>query len=126
MVTTIAGPQAVSSQTLASKAGIDNANIGDKRYFQIHPNVVISIPQPRVTAKVLRPFNVELTPKEGGYMATSDISNAFELGATAGRALKNYLEFLVDELFWLQENAEQLSSSVQDDFHRLRRHMRIV
>jgi len=59
-------------------------------------------------------------------MATSDISNAFELGATAGRALKNYLEFLADELFWLQENAEQLSSSVQDDFHRLRRHMRIV
>jgi hypothetical protein len=57
-------------------------------------------------------------------MATSNISNAFELGATPGYALKNYLEFLVDELFWLQENAEQLSSSVQDDFHRLRRYIK--
>lgn len=126
MVATIAGPRAVSSQTLAPKAGIGNANIGDKRYVQIHPDVVISISQPRITAIVLQPFNVELTPKEGGYVATSNISNAFELGATPGYALKNYLEFLVDELFWLQENAEQLSSSIKNDFHRLRWYMRIV
>ncbi len=126
MVSTIVRPQAVNSQTLATKAGIDNANIGDKLFVQIQPDVVISISHPGATAVVLQPFYVALTPKDGGYLATSDISNAFELGATTGLALKNYLEFLVDELFWFRENAEHLSSSVQDDFDRLRRYMWIV
>ena len=118
--------RATSSQTTASKAGIDNANTRSKGYFFIGPNVRISLSRPRVTAMVTLPFVVELTPREGGYLATSDISNAYELGATAGQALRNYLEFLADELLWLQKNEKHLSPSIQEDLRLLQRYLRIV
>jgi signal transduction histidine kinase len=126
MATAIADFQATSSRTTASKAGIDNANIGSKGYCLIYPYVGISISHPRATAMVIQPFVVELTPREGGYMATSDISNAYELGATAGQALRNYLEFLVDELIWLQNHEEDLSSSIHEDLRLLQSYLRIV
>ena len=118
--------RATTSQTTTSKAGIDNANTRSKGYFFIDPNVTISLSHPRLTAMVTQPFVVELTPREGGYLATSDISNAYELGATAGQALRNYLEFLADELLWLQKNEKHLSPSIQEDLRLLQRYLRIV
>ena len=118
--------KATSSQTTASRAGIDNANTLSKLYCLIDPYVRISLSRPHATAIVIQPFVVELTPKEGGYMVTSNISNAFELGTTAGQALRNYLEFLADELVWLQKNVEQLSPSILGDLRLLQDYLRIV
>ena len=126
MATAIEGFQATSSRTTASKAGIDNANIRIKSYIGIYPPVKIGISHPHINAIVIRPFVVELTPRDGGYTATSDISNAFELGTTEGEALRNYLEFLVDELLWLQKNVAQLSPSIQEDLRLLQRYLQIV
>ncbi len=78
------------------------------------------------TAIVTQPFVIELIPREGGYLATSDISNAYELGATAGQALRNYLEFLADELLWLQKNEKDLSPSIQEDLRLLQCYLQIV
>lgn len=100
--------------------GIANASCN------VHRGVEISIDEPNATGVVIRPFVIELDPTEEGYIATSRISNAFELGATPLEAVKNYLEFLVDELFWLQKNVEQLSPSIQEDLHLLQRYLRIV
>lgn len=118
--------KAISSQTTISETGIDNADIERRRYCFIDSHVEIGAPDLHATALVIQPFVVELTPRETGYLATSDISNAYELGATAGQALRNYLEFLVDELLWLQKNEEQLSPSIQEDLRLLQRYLRIV
>ncbi len=125
MATAIADFQATSSRSVVSRVGIDNA-IEGRDYIRIHADVEISIFQPGTTARVIQPFYVEVIPTEDGYMASSGISNAFELGKTAGQALRNYLEFLVDELIWLQKNVKQLSPSIQEDLHLLQRFLRIV
>jgi hypothetical protein len=130
MATAIADFQATSSRSVVSRVGIDNAIEGRDYiridYIRIHADVEISIFQPGATARVIQPFYVEVIPTEDGYMASSGISNAFELGKTAGQALRNYLEFLVDELIWLQKNVKQLSPSIQEDLHLLQRFLRIV
>ena len=100
--------------------GIENTSCN------VYPGVEISIDEPKATAIVIRPFVIELTPTQEGYMATSRISNAFELGSTLFQAARNYLEFLVDEILWLQKNVEQLSPSIQGDLRRLQRYLRIV
>ncbi len=86
----------------------------------------ISISKPKATAIVIRSFVIGLTPTEEGYMATSQISNSYELGVTPQQAIRNYLEFLVDELIWLEKNQENLSSSIHEDFSLLQSHLRIV
>ncbi len=114
------------SQTILARPGIDNENTVSKGYCIIHQGVRIIVSRPQATAIVIQPFVVELTPREGGYLATSDISNGYELGVTVGQVLRNYLEFLVDELFWLQKNEEQLSPSIQEDLRRLQCYLRIM
>jgi len=109
---TILGPEGVG--------GIKNT------YCDIHRGVKISIYNPKATAIVIRPFVIELIPTEEGYIATSRISNAYELGATPLRAARTYLEFLVDELIWLQNHEEDLSSSIHEDLRLLQSYLRIV
>lgn len=48
----------------------------------IHSGLRIRLDEPRATVVVTRPFVVKLTSTEEGYMATSRISNTFELGST--------------------------------------------
>ena len=100
--------------------------MSEKKTCNIYRDIEVSIDEPKVTAIVIHPFVIELTPTEEGYMATSRISNAFELGSTLFQATKNYLEFLVDEILWLQKNVEQLSPSIQEDLRCLQRYLRIV
>jgi hypothetical protein len=114
---------------LNSKAAIfgsrregNRANVG----CNIHQGVKISISKPKATALVIRPFVIGITPTEEGYMVSSHISNSYEVGTTPLRAVKNYLEFLVDELVWLQKNEENLSSSIHEDFRLLQSYLRIV
>lgn len=102
-----------------------SANIGTKDYY-IQRGGVISVSHPQATALVIQPFIIEIVPTEEEYLATSRISNAYELGATPGQAVRNYLEFLVDELIWLQKHEETLSDSVYEDLCLLQRYLRIV
>ena len=118
--------KAISSQTTIAETDFDNADTEKRQYCFIDSRVEIGAPDLPATALVIQPFVVELIPRETGYLAISDISNAYELGATAGQALRNYLELLVDELLWLQKNEEQLSPSIQEDLRLLQRYLRIV
>ena len=105
-----------------SKREGERANVG----CNIHKGVRISISKPEATALVIRPFVIGITPTEEGYMVTSRISNSYEVGATPLQAVKNYLEFLVDELVWLQKNEENLSSSIHEDLRLLQNYLQIV
>jgi hypothetical protein len=92
----------------------------------IGKNLRIRIHKPEATAIVIRPIMIGLSPTEEGYMASSHISNAYELGATPYQAISNYLEFLVDELLWLRNNEENLSSSIREELYLLQSYLRIV
>lgn len=92
----------------------------------IGKDVEISIDEPEAAAIVIRPFVIGLTHTEEGYMASSRISNAYELGATPYQAIRSYLEFLIDELLWLRKNEENLSSSMHEDLYLLQSYLRIV
>jgi hypothetical protein len=115
----------VNSRTTISRTGIASANIG-RIFCNIHQGSKINVYHPEVTAIVIRPFVVEITPTEEEYLATSHISKAYELGVTPGIAVKNYLEFLVDELIWLQKHEENLSPSIHEDLRFLQNYIRIV
>lgn len=109
---TIFGPESAGATTIVG------CGIGE--------GVKISIDKPEVTAIVIRPFVIGLTRTEEGYMASSHISNAYESGATPIQAIKSYLEFLVDELFWLRKNEDNLSASIHEDLYLLQSYLRIV
>src|SRR5438128_1909237 len=79
--------------TLERKRVFASANIGNINYY-IHQGTTISVSNPQATARVIQPFVIEVVPSEEEYLATSRISNTYELGATPGQAVKNYLEFL--------------------------------
>ena len=91
----------------------------------IHSGTRIRLDKLKTTVVVTRPFVIELTPTEDGYMASSRISNAFELGSTLSEAARNYLEFLADELLWLHRNLEHLSPPLQEGFHLLQHYLRV-
>jgi hypothetical protein len=94
--------------------------------FNVHQGVKVPIYKPRATAIVIKPFVIGITPTDAGFMATSQISNSYELGATPQQAIRNYLEYLVDELIWLKKNQEELSSTIQGDLSLLQNYLRIV
>src|SRR5574337_1281428 len=99
---------------------------GEGKNYLIHPGVIIKIFDPQATAIVAQPFIVEVVPMESDFLATSRISNAYELGVSVGQALRNYLEFLVDELIWLQIHKKELSPSIAEDLRLLQNYLRIV
>ena len=109
---TIFGPERVGAST----------NVG----CNIFQDVKISIDKPEASAIIIRPFVIGLTRTEDGYMASSRISNAYELGVTPYHAIRSYLEFLVDELLWLRKNEENLSASIHEELYLLQSYLRIV
>lgn len=115
----------VSSKTTTSRAGIANVNAGSNNYY-IHSGLEISIPRPQATAIVLQPFVIEVLSTEEGYIATSRISTVYELEATAGQAVRSYLESLLDELIWLEQEKERLSPAILEELHLLRKYLQIV
>jgi len=125
MATAIAGLQATSSRTTASEAGIDNANTW-RVYYTIPGGREIHVTHPDATAVVMQPFFVEVKLMGDEYLATGHISNSFEFGATPGRAMKNYLELLVDNLTWLEKHEAELSPSVHEDLRLLQSYLQIV
>lgn len=93
--------------------------------YNVYPGVKIRLDKPEITVVVIRSFVIELTATEEGFMAASRISNSFELGSTLYQAAKNYLEFLADEVLWLQRNLEHLSPALQDGLRLLQYYLRI-
>ncbi len=115
-------PFAFLERTTTSWAGFVSAKI----FHTIPEGYRISVSDPDAAAIVTRSFVVEVSPSGEEYIATSRISNTYEFGATPDQAISTYLEFLVDELIWLQKNEAQLSPSIQEDLRLLQRYLRIV
>ena len=112
---------------VSSKATIlGPEGVGEIEYTicPIHTGLRIRLDKLKAIVVVTRPFVIELTPTEDGYMASSRISNTFELGSTLYEAARNYLEFLADELLWLRRNLEQLSPPLQGSFRLLQHYLR--
>jgi len=104
----------------------DNRSIAIKS--RVKPNTKISISSPDTTAIVIQPFTIDiaLSETEDEYMATSGISNGFELEATSSQARESYLRSLVDDLVWLQKHKEELSPSILEELHILQHYIQIV
>ncbi len=69
----------------------------------INKGVLISGPNFTRSAEVLKSLSLQVLLVEEGYIATSSISDIYEMGDFIGEAVLHYLYSLVDELLWLQE-----------------------
>lgn len=114
-----------NSRTTTSYTGIDNATTWNGSYA-IREGMQIRVYHPDVTANVRQLFHVEVRLMGEEYVASSNISNSFEIGETPGQAIKNYLELLVDKLVWFQKHRTELSPSIYQDFRLLQSYIRIV
>jgi len=76
--------------------------------------------------RVLQPFYIKVEPVEEVFVATSSISDVYELGETFTQAVTNCLYSLVDEVIWLQEHKESLSPAMLKDLDKLLFHLRLV
>jgi len=114
-----------NSRTTTSWAGIASANTWSG-YYPIHEGIKIRISRPDATAIVMHLFYVKVRPVGEEYIASSNISNSYEFGATIGQAIKNYLELLVDKLTWFEKHRAELSPSIRQDFQLLQSYVRIV
>lgn len=114
-----------SSRTTTSYVGIDNASTWRGSY-PIRKGMQIHLYPSDATANVELLFYVEVRLVGEEYIASSSISNSFEIGETPGQAIKNYLELLVDKLIWLEKHQAELSPSIRQDLRLLQSYVRIV
>src|SRR5881394_1824135 len=91
--------------------------------IEIKKGFLISYP---CKVEVLRPFYIKVQLVNEGFIATSIISDVYELANTYLDAVRSYLYSLVDELVWFQEQREILSPSMLKDFDKLHFHLRLV
>ena len=103
-------------------------NTGMELKSCVKPNTKITISNPDTTAVVIRPFSItfEHSETEDEYMATSSISNGFELEVSPAQARESYLRSLVDDLVWLHKHKEELSPSILEELHLLEHYIQIV
>jgi hypothetical protein len=87
--------------------------------WYINRGILISSPSLRKSAKVLKSFSIQILLVEEGYIATSSISDIYELGDFVGEAVLCYLYSLVDELLWFQEQKEHLSLAMLNQLERI-------
>jgi hypothetical protein len=77
-------------------------------------------------AVVLQSFFINVQPIEDGFVATSNLSDVYELGETSSQAVHNYLCSLVDELIWFHEHKQSLSLPMLNDLGKLQLYLRLV
>ncbi len=94
--------------------------------FLIKKDFLIDNPHLTRKARVLRPFHVKVQLDHEEFVATSDISDTYEIRETKGLAVRNYLYSLVDELIWFQENQESLSGPILENFNKLQLYLELV
>lgn len=73
--------------------------------------------------RVLYPFDINVQPAQVGFVATSNISDIYEIGETLEQAALHYLHALIDEILWFQCNAESLSEPLLKDFSKLQHYL---
>ena len=85
-------PREGNSKTIGFRANEvkTSANL-ESNGFYIDRGFSIRFPDLNVTAVVMRPFFIEITFTEEGYVATSPISNVYELEATLNQAIRSYI-----------------------------------
>ncbi len=96
--------------------------------FNFYINIGLLIPHVNKArhVRVLRSFNIEVQTVKDGFVATSNISDVFELGATPAQAVLSYLYSIVDELIWLQEHKKSLSDPMLKDLANLQTHLKLI
>lgn len=92
----------------------------------IKEGLLIPISSHELVAKVLRPFFIQLSTVEDGYIATSPISDLYELEMSVPNAVRNYLYSLADELIWLQEKKDNLSAPLLQQLETIQSYISIV
>ncbi|HZO74231.1 MAG TPA: hypothetical protein VFB60_18665 [Ktedonobacteraceae bacterium] len=113
-----------------------NASVAESAYvmayaeilpsFLIEKGCLISNPDLMKKARVLQPFYVKVQLDRGEFVATSDISDIYEVRETKGLAVRNYLYSLVDELIWFEENQESLLGPMLESFNKLQLYLKLV
>ena len=93
--------------------------ISSVRLAHIDQEFCISRPGIPGEIRVLQPFYIKVQPVEGGFVATSDISDVYELGESPKQAILNYLYSLIDDLIWFLSHKNDLSSSMLKDLTKL-------
>ena len=91
----------------------------------INKGILISSPNLEKSANVLKGFSIQILLVEEGYLATSSISDIYELGDFVGEAVLRYLYSLVDELIWFQEQKEHLSLPMLNQIERIQAYISI-
>lgn len=94
--------------------------------FLVEKALLIKNPHVARTAKVLRSFYINVQPVQGEFVASSDISDVYEVGKVDRQAILNYLYSLVDEVIWLQEREENLSKVMLEKLRKLQMYLRLV
>lgn len=92
----------------------------------IRKGTIIPRLSPKRSAKVLRPFSIQLLSAEYGYIAISNISYIYELETTKSSAVRSYLYSLVDELVWLEEQKESLADGLLGELEQLKTYLELV
>ncbi|HWS84164.1 MAG TPA: hypothetical protein VN207_07865 [Ktedonobacteraceae bacterium] len=108
-------PQAVNNVVDIYTA--DNRSIAVKS--RVNPNTKISISNPTIAAIVIQPFTIDikLSETEDEYMATSNISYAFELASTPSQARESYLKSLVEDIVWFHQHCNDRDLACDFDDH---------
>src|SRR5436190_10565769 len=78
------------------------------------------------SAIVLQPFSVKVWLVQEEFVATSGISDGYELGETNRLAVRNYLYSFVDELIWFQQHRDSLSDRLLENFAKLQLYLSLV
>ncbi len=92
----------------------------------IKEGLLIPIPFNKQVAKILKPFYIQLLLTADGYMATSRISDIYELEPSIQEAVRNYLFSLVDEVIWLEEKRENLSALLAQQLENIQTYISFV
>lgn len=125
-LTTLATPYVSASWTISMLVPENIARVEAPPNLRIGSGFVISCPNLMKEARVLHPFSIKIQPVAEGFIATSDISDVYELGETRQQATLNYLYSLVDEIVWFQDNEERLSQHMLEDYKRLQFYVGLV
>jgi hypothetical protein len=118
----------VNTSVPADLLNTDSHNSIYPTSFNFYINVGLLIPDVNKArhVRVLRSFNIEVQTVKDGFVATSNVSDVFELGATPAQAVLSYLYSIVDELSWLQEHKNALSLPMIKNLDNLQIHLKFM
>lgn len=74
---------------------------------------------------VRQPLVVMIEPMGDRFLATSTLSNVYEIGETRAETLHSYLDALVEHFYWLSEKEAILAPTVKQELMALRRYLQM-